>query len=44
MHGAGGGASPGKAHPNYRHGMRTKEWTGMRKLINELVRDFQRFE
>jgi hypothetical protein len=42
MHGAGGGAPPGKAHPNYRHGMRAKEWTEMRKLINELVRDFQR--
>jgi hypothetical protein len=41
MHGAGGGASPGKAHPNYKHGMRTKEWTGRRKLVNELVRDLQ---
>ena len=39
MHGAGGGAPPGKAHPNYKHGMRTKEWTGMRKLVNELVQD-----
>ena len=44
MHGAGGGASPGKAHPNYKHGMRTKEWTEMRKLVNELVRDLQPVE
>ena len=44
MHGAGGGARPGKAHPNYKHGMRTKEWTEMRKLVNELVRDLQPVE
>ncbi len=44
VHGAGGGAPRGKANPNYRHGMRTKEWTEMRKLVNELVRDLQPFE
>jgi hypothetical protein len=32
------------AHPNYKHGMRSKEWTGMRKLVNELAQDLQSFE
>jgi len=38
VHGAGGGAPSGKAHPNYKHGLRSRVWTEMRKQINELVR------
>jgi len=38
MHGAGGGHSPGKANPAYRHGMRSKKWVEMRKAIGELAR------
>ena len=37
LHGAGGGAPRGKAHPNYKHGMRTREWVEMRKAINRLA-------
>ena len=44
LHGAGGGAPRGKAHPNYKHGMRSKEWTDMRKQINELMRQLEGFE
>jgi len=44
LHGAGGGAPRGKAHPNYKHGMRSKEWTDMRKQINELMRHLNDFE
>ena len=44
LHGAGGGAPPGKAHPNYKHGMRTKEWTEARKQINDLLRQLNEFE
>ena len=36
LHGAGGGAPRGKAHPNYRHGLRTAEMTELRKLISLL--------
>jgi hypothetical protein len=39
MHGAGGGQPAGSTHPNYRHGMRTKEWTEQRKQISELIRE-----
>lgn len=38
LHGAGGGAQLDKAHPNYKHGMRTKAWTKMRREINQLLR------
>ena len=44
LHGAGGGAPRGKAHPNYKHGMRTNEWTETRKQINELLRKLGDFE
>ena len=37
LHGAGGGAPPGKAHPNYKHGLRSKEMLAIRKLV-ELLR------
>ncbi|XHY15930.1 hypothetical protein SuNHUV7_07090 (plasmid) [Pseudoseohaeicola sp. NH-UV-7] len=36
MHGAGGGQSSGAAHPNYRHGMRTKEMQELRRLVSLL--------
>ena len=39
LHGAGGGAPPGKAHPNHKHGLRTKEFTEQRKRINQMIRD-----
>jgi hypothetical protein len=38
FHGARGDHGPGKANPAYRHGMRTREWQEMRKVINDLVR------
>ena len=39
LHGAGGGAPRGKAHPNYKHGLRTKEAVAMRAL-NSLLANF----
>jgi hypothetical protein len=36
MHGAGGGAASGPAHPNYRHGVRTNAMSEVRALIREL--------
>ena len=36
MHGARGGHGSGKSNPAYKHGMRTREWEEMRKVINEL--------
>jgi len=42
VHGAGGGAPSGSAHPNYRHGLRTKEILNIRKLaslLSSAVRD-----
>ena len=39
MHGAGGGAKPGKAHPNYRHGGRSQDAATMRGLIGLLARE-----
>lgn len=39
MHGARGGAKPGKGHPNYRHGERGQEAIAFRKLVNELSRE-----
>lgn len=38
MHGARGGAKPGKAHPNYRHGARSKEAVALRAVVAELTR------
>ncbi len=37
LHGAGGGAPSGKAHPNYRHGLRTKEMKELRVLVSLLT-------
>ena len=36
LHGAGGGARRGKAHPNYRHGLRTKELRDIRRMIAKM--------
>jgi len=36
VHGAGGGHGPGKENPAYRHGLRSREWVEMRRLIGEL--------
>ena len=44
FHGAGGGHSPGKDHPSWQHGMRAREWTEMRKEINDLVREARKIE
>lgn len=37
MHGARGGAPSGKAHPNWRHGGRSREVTTLRLLSNLLA-------
>ncbi|SMC69227.1 hypothetical protein SAMN06295998_103488 [Primorskyibacter flagellatus] len=39
MHGAGGGANPGKAHPNYQHGERSRESAAIRAFVNALARE-----
>ena len=39
FHGAGGGHPPGKAHPRWKHGMRSREWTEQRYEICDLVRE-----
>lgn len=37
LHGAGGGAPAGPAHPNYRHGLRTREMQAIRALARALT-------
>ena len=44
MHGAGGGHSPGKDHPSWKHGVRSREWIEARREINELVREAREIE
>lgn len=39
MHGARGGAGPGKLNPAYRHGGRTKEAQEMRRFVADLTRE-----
>lgn len=39
MHGAGGGAPPGRRNGNYRHGGRTIETMALRAEIRGLVRE-----
>ena len=39
MHGAGGGAKPGAAHPNWKHGARSNEAVELRRLVNALGRE-----
>ncbi|MEI4264267.1 hypothetical protein V8352_21455, partial [Roseovarius sp. D0-M9] len=38
MHGARSGAKLGKAHPNYRHGERSREAVALRAELNALLR------
>lgn len=38
MHGARSGAKLGKAHPNYRHGERSREAVALRVELNALLR------
>ena len=33
IHGAGNGAPSGKAHPNYRHGLRSQEFNAVRRMF-----------
>ena len=42
FHGAGGGHHAGKAHPSWKHGMRSRDWIETRRQINELVREIER--
>ncbi len=44
MHGAGGGQGAGKEHPNWKHGLRSREWTDERHMLNELVREAYEIE
>ena len=39
MLGAWGGHKAGPSHPSWKHGMRSREWIGTRKHINELARE-----
>ena len=48
LHGAGGGAPSGAAHPNYLHGLRSKEYLSVRrttmalsKSIQELIKEME---
>ncbi len=34
----------GQAHPNYKHGMRSREWVETRKAINEMAREARKLE
>ena len=43
LHGAGGGAPSGSQHPNYRHGLRTKELQEVRRLVSILNREAVNF-
>jgi hypothetical protein len=38
FHGAGGGGPSGEAHPNYRHGIRSRDFVEQRKEMNKLMR------
>ena len=39
MHGARGGALPGPANPNWRHGGRSGEAVAVRKMVNAMGRE-----
>jgi hypothetical protein len=39
IHGAGGGAPPGPTHPNYRHGLRSREMHIVRQMISGLSKN-----
>jgi hypothetical protein len=38
LHGAGGRAPSGAKHPNFRHGLRTKEMQEVRRMVSFLSR------
>jgi len=42
MHGARGGAKPGRAHPNYRHGERSAEAVALRAALSDMIREARR--
>ena len=44
FHGVGGGHPAGKAHPSWKHGLRSREWIEMRRLVNELGREARAIE
>ncbi len=44
VHGAGGGHRAGPTHPSWRHGMRSRESTDMRRLASELTRETRKIE
>jgi len=39
IHGAGGGAPSGSAHPNYKHDLRTKKMQELRRLVSILGKE-----
>lgn len=39
LHGAGGGAPSGSAHPNYKHGRRTLEMKAIRRFVSQLCKE-----
>ena len=39
FHGARGGHAPGKDHPQYQHGGRSRDTEEIRKLVNALTRE-----
>lgn len=41
MHGARGGAKLGPAHPNYKHGGRSRDAITLRGLVNQMARDIR---
>ena len=43
MHGARGGAQPGKEHPAYKHGLRSGDWLELRKELSELNREAREY-
>ena len=44
LHGAGGGHPAGPKHPSWRHGMRSREWTDERRMLNEIVQEYRMLE
>ncbi len=44
FHGAGGGHGCGKANPAWKHGMRSREHTALRKAISELQRQLKELD
>ena len=43
-HGAGRGHKPGPSHSRWVHGLRSRQWTDMRRLVNELARETREVE